>query len=260
MVRVGLDLADMRAGRIAVFGGLLWVLVLGGPTLACVVRGLDGDQPLVSWDIRNALAHRIEADGPALGLPVGQVGRLAWALRLGRTAAPALTAADRAVLRAFDTTCSAPPGDVVNGDEPSFGFDLHLGWRQLVASGAFSALALAGLVIAARLHAIRRRRRKRYFCSRPVRCRIGLDPPRECRVEDLSLSGVRVSLRGARTMAVGAAVNLDFGALQMYGRVAWANRHFTGIDFDRLLTRAELLHLVRPEKYPAPDVPLPEAM
>jgi hypothetical protein len=233
-----------------VWGLLIWLGMGCGGSFACVVAGFDGAQPLPSWDARDALARRIEADGAALGLPAGQVTRLAWALRLGLPAAPALTAADLAALRAFDVACADPVAD--SGVEPSYGFDLKQGWQQLVASGAFSALALSGIVIAARLHAIRRRRKKRYFCSLAVQCRDGPDGVQMCRVEDISLSGARLSLRGAGPFALGSVVDLDFGSVQMRGRVAWANRHFTGVDFERLLTRAELLHLVRPEKYPAP--------
>lgn len=243
----------MRAVQAGALGVIVWVLVCASPALGCIAQGFAGETPLPAWDTRNALAEQIEADGSALGLPPTQIARLAWALRLGSTAAPALTPADMAVLRALGGDCD-PSVDATTdvAADPSFGFDLHLGWRQLVASGAFSALALAALVIAARLHAIGRRRRKRYFCSRPVTCLIPTDAARVCRVEDLSLSGVRLSLRGAVPMRLGAGVVLDFGTFQMDGRVAWANRHFTGIDFDRMLTRAELLHLVRPEKYAAP--------
>jgi len=235
---------------LAAFLGTLWLA--GGPALSCVALGFAGDQPLAAWDDRDHLARQIEADGAAVGLPAAQVTRLAWALRLGLAAAPALTTADLAALRAFDTACADPVDPTDGKVEASFGFDIRQGWRQLAASGAFSALALTGLVIAARLHAIRRRRRKRYFCSIAVQCRDAQGATHLCRVEDVSMSGARLSLRGAAPLTTGSDVELDFGGVSLQGHVAWANRHFTGVDFARMLTRAELLHLVRPEKYPQP--------
>lgn len=248
-------MTDMNRFWAFLAGFVIWVSLGCGPVVACVAQGFLGDQPLVSWDERDSLARVVEADGAALGLPATQVARLAWALRLGATAAPALTAADLAALRAFDQACAQPTDGAGSVVEPSFGFDLRQGWRQLVASGAFSALAVSGLVIAARLHAIRRRRRKRYFCSIPVQCHDRLDVAYPCRAEDVSMSGARLSLHGAGPLTIGAPVVLDFGGVRARGHVAWANRHFTGVDFERMLTRAELLHLLRPEKYPNPAPP-----
>jgi hypothetical protein len=66
-----------------VWGLLIWLGMGCGGSFACVVAGFDGAQPLPSWDARDALARRIEADGAALGLPAGQVdavwhGRCGW--------------------------------------------------------------------------------------------------------------------------------------------------------------------------------------
>lgn len=243
----------MHGFRVYHLFGLICALWFSSPALACTAWGFAGERALPAWDVRDALAEQVEADGAALGLPPTQTARIAWALRLGMTAAPALTQSDLAVLRALDRGCDPQTlVSPVTAEQP-FGFDLRLGWRQLVASGAFSAIAVAGLVIAARVHAIRRRRHKRYFCSRPVQCVVAGELPRPCRVEDVSLSGMRVSLRGARQMDLGARVVLQFGTMQLDGRVVRVGRHLTEMDFDRSLTRAELLHLVRPDKYPAPS-------
>ncbi len=230
-------------------GVVFCVLVACSPAAACVARGFAGEQTLAPWDHRDSLARQIEADGAALGLPATQISRLAWALRLGAAASDALTAADLTALRAFDQACTDAQEDAGSAQNPSYGFDLSLGWPQLAASGAFSALAISGLVIAARLHTIRRRRRKRYFCSIAVQLRDEKDEAHPGRVEDLSMTGARLSLRGVAGLTVGAPIVLDFGGTPIRGQVAWKNRHFTGVDFDRMLTRAELLRLVRPEKY-----------
>jgi hypothetical protein len=227
-------------------------VLLPGPILACVVQGFDGQQPLAPWDARDTMARQIEADGVALGLSQMQVARLAWALRLGSAAAPALTAADQAALRAFDRACDPPAAPVAVVADPSFGFDLHLGWPQLLASATFAIVAIGGLLAAGHMRTAWRKRTKRYVCARFVQCRVVSDPVRVARLQDVSLSGARMSLRGAQPLVAGVNVVLDFGSFEMPGQVVRASHHVTAVDFDRPLSRAELLHLVRPEKYPTP--------
>ena len=230
-------------------GLFIWLLAVGPAAAGCIGDMLDGGPP-VAWDRRDGVARQIETDGAALGLPARQVARLALALRLGRDGAAALAPGDRAVLAVFDTPCPRPTPKADSPERP-FGFDWHLGWPELLASSGLSAFALGGLIAVARLRAVMRRKRKRYFCSIMASCADGAQQ-HPCRVEDVSLNGARLRFNRRLAWPIGQRVDLDLRGMVVQGKVAWQNRHFTGVDFDRPLTRAELLHLVRPEKYPRP--------
>jgi hypothetical protein len=237
----------MRVGLLALV--LWWV---AQAALAQCTSDLFRGTATVPWDRRDALARQIEAQGPEQALTRDQIARLAFALRLGRDGAMALGLGDMALLDSLDAGCAAPPPEPVAAPEPGFGFDLRLGWPQLALSLGFTGLGLGVLLGLGRLRAVARRRGKRYICARPVTCSVGGEPPRQFRMEDVSLTGFRLSLRGANALRKGVAVQVDFGGFQMDGQVAGSSRHLTSISFTRDLTRAELLHLVRPEKYPWP--------
>lgn len=237
--------------RLGVLAFVLWSIAQAA--VAQCAGDLFRGTATIPWDRRDALARQIESGGAAEGLSRDQISRLAFALRLGRDGAAALGPGDVALLDDLDQGCRQPPVVAAPpAPDPGFGFDLRLGWPHLALSLGFGALGLGALLTLARWRAMLRRRRKRYICARAVTCHAADDPPRACRLEDVSVTGLRLSLRGAAALPKGAAVTVDFGHFQMPGQVVWANRHLTGIDFARDLTRAELLHLVRPEKYPWP--------
>jgi hypothetical protein len=236
--------------RIGILALVLWWVAQAA--LAQCASDLFRGTATVPWDRRDALARQIEAQGAQQALTRDQIARFAFALRLGRDGALALGPGDVALIDSLDAGCRAPPPEPVGAPEPSFGFDLHLGWPQLALSLGFTGLGLGVLLGLGRLRAVARRRGKRYICARQVTCSVGGEPPRQFRMEDVSLTGLRLSLRGADALPKGAAVQVDFGSFQMDGQVIAVGRHLTSVCFARDLTRAELLHLVRPEKYPWP--------
>ncbi|MFN4056584.1 MAG: PilZ domain-containing protein [Roseinatronobacter sp.] len=227
-------------------------LALSNPALAaCVSQGLlQGAAP--SWDQRDALARTLEVEASGLGIAADRVQRLALALRMGKPALGQLAAQDLALLAQLETGCD-PPAQVANVEETaSFGFDLYLGWPHLLGSIAVTGLSFGVLFGFARWNAALRRRRKRYFCSIDVMCAADGQDPERSRVRDLSLTGLRMTPPKAGAYPVGQNLTIDFGAFRMTGRIVSRNRHYLGVEFERDLTRAELLHLVRPEKYPTP--------
>lgn len=227
---------------------MLWWVAVVPARAGCVVDALaSGTQ--VPWDQRDGLARRVESAGPALGLSTEQIARLASALRMGRVGAGFIDAPDLAELARFDGTCDPPAPDAAT---PSYGFDLHLGWPHLVGSAGVAGLALGGLAVLARMRARAQRQNRRYFCKIAGHVRVSGGDWEPCRVTDVSLGGARLTLRGALVMTVGQTITVDFGQMRMDASVVSANRSFVGVDFTRHLSRAELLHLVRPEKYPVP--------
>lgn len=234
---------------------VLFVLIMSPVQAACVGRTLGAGEQ-APWDLRDALARRVEAEGQGLGLPRDQIARLAFALRLGRDAAAVLTAQDREALARIEGACDPPQPVLAEHALPdAIGFDLRFGWPHLLGAGVLSGLALTALVWLSRRRARAGRMRKRYFCRIDATLHLGPDQAVACRVTDVSVAGARLSVSALPAGPHVGPVILDFGTFQMAGSIVSQKRAFAGLAFERPLTRGELLHLVRPEKYPPPARP-----
>lgn len=230
---------------------LLLILAPGPVWSACLADALTGG-PLPSWDQRDALARKLEAEGDPLGLGDERIRRLAFALRMGQHALDQLDPAERAVLGQVEAGCDPPEPEQPVPSPGSFGFDLQVGWPHLAASIGVMAICLGVLRSLARWNALSRRRNKRYFCSINITCQDSDGAVFQCRVRDVSPSGLRMTAPKTADLAIGDALTLDFRTFRISGHIVSRNRHYSGVAFSRDLTRAELLHLVRPEKYPTP--------